>query len=127
MDAAAALVSHAPADAAAPAVGLERGEETQGPTPRDDADVATASPATREVGEETQDAADADVVSQLSSLSLAGTDPCSPRSPRTPKDACVVCWERRREVACYPCMCVAASQRFPIARRHAIAARRLNV
>ena len=25
-----------------------------------------------------------------------------------------VCWERRREVACYPCMCVAASQRFPL-------------
>ena len=99
---------------AAPAAGLVRREETQGPTPRDDTDVATASPATREVGEETHDAADADVVSQLSSLSLAGTDPCSPRSPRTPKDACVVCWERRREVACYPCMCVAASQRFPL-------------
>ena len=68
-------------------------------------------------GEETQDA-DADVVSQLSQLSLAGTDPCSPRSPRTPKDACVVCWERRREVACYPCMCVAASRRFPLITRH---------
>ena len=87
---AAALASHAPADAA-PTVGPERAEETQ-------------------------DAADADVVSQLSRLSVAGaeTDPCSPRSPRTPKDACVVCWERRREVACYPCMCVAASQRFPL-------------
>ena len=89
MDAAAALVSHAPADAAAPAVGLERGEENQ-------------------------DAAD--VVSQLARLSVAGAEaePRSPRSPRTPKDACVVCWERRREVACYPCMCVAASQRFPL-------------
>ena len=34
------------------------------------------------------------------------------------KDACVVCWERRREVACYPCMCVAASRRFPLITRH---------
>ena len=73
---------------------------------------------------ETQDAADADVVSQLSSLSLAGTDPCSPRSPRTPKDACVVCWERRREVACYPCMhvclcaaCAGAADACPMCRR----------
>ena len=68
---------------------------------------------------DTQDAADADVVSQLSRLSVAGaeTEPRSPRSPRTPKDACVVCWERRREVACYPCMCVAASQRFSADRR----------
>ena len=109
---------------AAPAAGLVRREETQGPTPRDDTDVATASPATREVGEETHDAADADVVSQLSSLSLAGTDPCSPRSPRTPKDACVVCWERRREVACYPCMhvclcaaCAGAADACPMCRR----------
>ena len=108
----AALASHAPADAA-PAAGPERDEETQGPTPLDDADVTAA---TLEVGEETQDAADADVVSQLSRLSVAGAEaePRSPRSPRTPKDACVVCWERRREVACYPCMCVAASQRFPL-------------
>ena len=92
-DAAAALASHAPADAAAPAVGLEREscDTTQGDT-------------------------DVDVASQLSRLSLAGAEaePRSPRSPRTPKDACVVCWERRREVACYPCMCVAASRRFPL-------------
>ncbi len=92
-DAAAALASHAPADAAAPAAGLEREscDTTQGDT-------------------------DVDVASQLSRLSLAGAEaePRSPRSPRTPKDACVVCWERRREVACYPCMCVAASRRFPL-------------
>jgi hypothetical protein len=92
-DAAAALASHAPADAAAPAAGLEREscDTTQGDT-------------------------DIDVASQLSRLSLAGAEaePRSPRSPRTPKDACVVCWERRREVACYPCMCVAASRRFPL-------------
>ena len=90
--AAAALASHAPADAA-PAAGLEREscDTTQGDT-------------------------DVDVASQLSRLSLAGAEaePRSPRSPRTPKDACVVCWERRREVACYPCMCVAASRRFPL-------------
>ncbi|CAH0371712.1 unnamed protein product, partial [Pelagomonas calceolata] len=92
-DAAAALASHAPADAAAPAAGLEREscDTTQGDT-------------------------DVDVASQLSRLSVAGAEaePRSPRSPRTPKDACVVCWERRREVACYPCMCVAASRRFPL-------------
>ena len=78
---------------------------------------ATSAPAAGpERAEDTQDAADADVVSQLSRLSVAGAEaePRSPRSPRTPKDACVVCWERRREVACYPCMCVAASQRFPL-------------
>ena len=78
--------------------------------------MASPAPAASLVrGEETQNA-DADVVSQLSRLSVAGAEaePRSPRSPRTPKDACVVCWERRREVACYPCMCVAASQRFPL-------------
>ena len=40
------------------------------------------------------------------------------------KDACVVCWERRREVACYPCMhvclcaaCAGAADACPMCRR----------
>ena len=85
--------------------------------------LATAAPAAgleRESCDTTQGDTDVDVASQLSRLSLAGAEAehRSPRSPRTPKDACVVCWERRREVACYPCMCVAASRRFPLITRH---------
>ena len=86
-DAAAALASHAPADAAAPAVASSATTPAQAPF---------------------------DVAPVKSVLLAAEAEPRSPRSPRTPKDACVVCWERRREVACYPCMCVAASRRFPL-------------